>query len=298
MPGYETTNSCEVIDLKSPTSTCKSIPNLPMKVADAIGGLGFQENPVICGGWQNKTFDKNCFSLENNNWVSTDSMNAVRGFSAATQLQDGRLLVTGGLDDYSHFINSAELLTENGWKSKVASLPFTIGAHCMVTINSTTVMVIGGTQNGQNSANTFYLNIERQSWTEGPALKTTRYAHSCGRIRKDQNSQELSIIVAGGTNDDSPLLSSVEVLDEGSKEWQTGPELPFGIKYAKIVEDPSRGVVLIGGYYSAHQYLDTLFQLAHGGKDAEWTEMEQKLKIEKSYHTAFLVPDSIVDCCT
>jgi hypothetical protein len=27
-----------------------------------------------------------------------------------------------------------------------------------------------------------------------------------------------------------------------------------------------------------------------------WTEMEQKLKTGKSHHTAFLVPDNLVEC--
>ncbi len=40
----------------------------------------------------------------------------------------------------------------------------------------------------------------------------------------------MSIIVAGG-DDGFSRLSSVEILDEGSNEWQTGSELPFGIGY-------------------------------------------------------------------
>jgi hypothetical protein len=105
----------------------------------------------------------------------------------------------------------------------------------------------------------------------------------------------MSIIVASG-DDGSSILSSVEILDVGSNEWQTGPELPFAIDDSQMVEDQNGGVVLIGGKSSSVSNLDTLYQLPHGGQDAVWTKMEQKMKTGRNEHTAFLVPDSIVDC--
>jgi hypothetical protein len=105
----------------------------------------------------------------------------------------------------------------------------------------------------------------------------------------------MSIIVAGGKYGQS-YLSSVEILNIGSNEWQTGPELPLGIYSSQIVEDQNGGVVLIGGESSTVDNLDTLYQLPHGGQDAVWTKMEQKMQTGRWQHTAFLVPDRIVDC--
>jgi hypothetical protein len=222
-------------------------------------------------------------------------MNTVRGYAAAAQLQDGKLLVTGGNNGSFSFLNSAEMLTEEGWESNIPSLPVTISDHRMVTVNSRTVMAIGGFQNGQYSGKTFYFTFGEESWTEGPELKNKRGYHSCGRIRRNKESQEMSIIVAGGYAGSS-RLSSVEILHEGSNEWQTGPELPFGIDRSQMVEDQNGGVVLIGGYSSSVSNLDTLYQLPHGDQDAVWTKMEQKMKTGKYWHTAFLVCDNIVDC--
>jgi len=59
-----------------------------------------------------------------------------------------------------------------------------------------------------------------------------------------------------------------------------------------MVEDLNEGVVLIGGLGN----LDTLYQLQHGGQDAVWTKMEQKMKTGRYYHIAFFVPDNFVDC--
>jgi hypothetical protein len=53
---------------------------------------------------------------------------------------------------------------------------------------------------------------------------------------------------------------------------------------------------LIGGYAPSVFNLDTLYQLPHGGQDAVWTKMEQKMKTGRRRHTAFLVPDNFVDC--
>jgi hypothetical protein len=218
-------------------------------------------------------------------------MNSVRVAAAAAQLKDGKLLVTGGVDKSGSDLNSAEMLTEEEWESNIPSLPVTLAAHCMVTVNSTTVMAIGGYQNSQMSGKIFYFTLGEESWTEGPELKIKRTGHSCGKIRRNKESQEMSTIVAGGY-DGSSTLSSVEILDEGSNEWQTGPELPFGNYISQMVEDQNGGVVLIGGLFN----LDTLYQLQHGGQGAVWTKMEQKMKTGRYSHTAFLIPDNIVDC--
>jgi hypothetical protein len=233
---------------------------------------------------------------KNNDWVSSASMNSIRDSAAAAQLQDGKLLVTGGYDGSGSDLNSAEMLTEEGWESSILSLPVTIPAHCMVTVNSTTVMVIGGSQNGQISGKTFFFTFGEESWTEGPELKIKRRSHSCGKIRRDKDSQEMSIIVAGGYVGGSSRLSSVEILHEGSNEWQTGPELPFGIYKSQMVEDQNGGVVLIGGYSQSAGRLDTLYQLSHGGQDAVWLNMEQKMNTGRKEHTAILIPDNVVDC--
>jgi hypothetical protein len=91
-------------------------------------------------------------------------------------------------------------------------------------------------------------------------------------------------------------LSSVEILNEGFNAWQKGPELPSGIEHSQMVEDQNGGVVLIGGYSSSAVTHDTLYQLPHGGQDAVWTKMEQKMNTGRERHTAFLIPDNTVDC--
>ena len=279
------------MDLQSPNTICKSLPNIPEQVSATIGGLGFKQNPLICGGYTNLDISDRCYSLENNQWISSDRAVEARTEAAAAQLQDGRIVVTGGYDGYQ-----PEVLTEQGWEGNVPPLPVRVHAHCMVAVNSTTVMAIGGYQNDRTSGKTFYFNANGQSWTEGPELKLKRILPGCGKIRRDKTSQEMRVIVAGGFEYYDSATTSVEILDEGSNEWRKGPELPFGIAHSQLVEDQNGGVVLVGGYSDSENHLSTLRQLPHGGAEAEWSEMEQKLKIGKFWHSAFLVPDNVVDC--
>ncbi len=216
-------------------------------------------------------------------------MSSARYAAAAAQLEDGKLFVTGGWNNGR--LNSAEILTEQGWESNIPSLPVTIADHCMVKVNSTTVIVIGGHQNDQISGKTFYFTFGAESWTEGPELKYKRGYHSCGKIRRDKESQEMGIIVAGG-NDGLSDMASVEILHEGSNKWQRGLELPFSITESQMVEDLNGGVILIGGHSTSMTGLDTLYQLPHRGQNAVWTKMQQKMRTGRKKHTAFLVPDS------
>ena len=100
------------------------------------------------------------------------------------------------------------------------------------------------------------------------------------------------MIVVGGTN----YLAPVEILDDGASQWRIGLNLTFGIKYSQLVEDHLGGVILVGGKSENFAYSDTLFRLPHAGDEAQWSELPQKLKLGRHSHSAFLIPDSFVNC--
>jgi hypothetical protein len=297
--GKRRIDTIEIIDLESVSTNCKNFANFPLKLSGSFGGLGFQDKPVICGGTDvENMISNNCYYLEGNKWTFSPSMNRARAFAAISPSpypsKSQKNFVTGGIDGDKQ-LDTAEVLTEQGWETLPQTLPVNISSHCSVLVNSTTVMVIGGSQNSQVSSNTFIFNTENEIWNDGPQLKNERRHHSCGIIRKNNQSEEFSIIVAGGV--DQSRLSSIEILDLGSNEWRKGPDFPFEIYASQMVEDQNGGVVLIGGEYRTSGWtLDNLYQLPHGGEDSEWIKMKQTLKIGKRNHVAFFVPDNIVDC--
>jgi hypothetical protein len=270
------------------------LTNFPRAIYAAVGEYTINGGPMICGGI---SYNNDCFAYEDGAWNSFSSMTSPRAHAAASlspyQNRNHSLFVTGGFNTEFSFLHTAEILSEGEWQKSPTSLPVTIYRHCMVVINSTTVMVIGGIQNGFTvpSPNTFYFNTENEMWVAGPKLLAGRQLHSCGKLQKESGSSQTSIVVVGGLR--GAYLSSVEILDDGASEWRTGANLPIGIDGASMIEDPAGGVILIGGYNDG-TYMNTLYQLPNA--NSEWILMPQMLKIARHHATAFLVPDEITSC--
>ena len=247
-----------------------------------------------------------CFFYDHGVWNLYDTMNTPRlAPAAATPFpypnEAHSLFVTVGYNGPFGHLNTGEVLTDAGWQEFLPYLPVTIVGHCMVLVNSTTVLVIGGLQNDEESPSlkTFYFNTENGNWIDGPNLLSNRYRHSCGKLQEESESSQYSVIVAGGYNgpffsheNQTYCMSSVEILDFGASAWRKGPSLPFGISGASMVEDLFGGVVLIGG--NNGECLDTLYQLSHA--NSEWILMPQKLKVARQWATAFFVRDEITNC--
>ena len=298
------TKSVEIIDLETSSSTCSDLPNFPTFGRDSVFGLNFQDQPMMCGGTDILVNDTDCFHFDNGQWTPSQPLTEIRmysGFSSSPFPKvKSKIFVTGGHHNATSVspVSSVELLTENGWESVANPLPTPLTYHCMVLLNSTTAMVIGGVENETIiTSNTYLLNTEINQWIEGPSMSQMRLQHSCGRIRKSRKSSNFDVIVVGGFN--CTYMSSVEIFDAETSTWRAGANLPFGITDSVLVEDPTGGVILVGGFYrkseSEFARLDTLFRLPHAEAD-HWQEMPQKLKEGRRYHSAFLIPDEKIDC--
>ena len=81
-------------------------------------------------------------------------------------------------------------MTEEGWIKY--DLPVGVDNHCMVLINTSTAMLIGGsTEDAYFSGKTYFYNFADDIWTEGPNLIKGRLAHSCAMVKKDKDSDEV-----------------------------------------------------------------------------------------------------------
>jgi hypothetical protein len=132
-----------------------------MKLWESFGGIGFHNKPMICGGYpSNKSF-----SLDGNEWKDSPSMKTTKGFEAVSPspypTKSQKFFVTGGPG------NTAEVLTVQGWETLLQLLPVKIHSNCSVLVNSTTVMVIGGSQNDSTSSYTFLFNTENEIGVKG-----------------------------------------------------------------------------------------------------------------------------------
>ena len=169
-------NDVEIIDLESSATTCQSFTFLPVTTHSGIGGLGFGEEPFVCGG-----HSRVCFSYRDKSWIPENNLPEVLSHSAFCpspfMSENNKLFVTGGyVQDSTETLNSSLVLISNGWETLSSSLPVTVYDHCSVLLNSTTVMVIGGFQGLPGlPQNTYLFNADTYEWTEGPRLSKDRY---------------------------------------------------------------------------------------------------------------------------
>ena len=166
--GRDGTGSVEIIDLASTEQSCSNFPPFPYANSRARGEVNFQGHSVICGGISHS---KECQSFDNGTWTPFGSMTQARSNFAITKSPFAsndsiQLFIAGG--------TSSEVLTEGGWEDASIGLPISFAEHCMLLLNSSAVMVIGGYQNGACSPNTHIYNSDTGTWTYGPRLNVAR----------------------------------------------------------------------------------------------------------------------------
>ncbi len=289
------TNNVEMIDLSMSSSTCQDLPNLPKATYGSFGGLILQDYPLICGGHNGQ--EKKCFSYKGASWQESAPLKTGRIYSSSSLspfLQNPHsLLVVGGGGD----VNTLEHFSVNDWRMDLPKLPVTIQYGCMIKINSTTVMVIGGNQNKQISDKTFFLTKNRSVWIDGPKLLIPRRVLVCGMIQSDKASSRFTAIVVGGF-DGGNVLATSEILNEETGKWRVGPELPVEAASwsAALVEDAEGGVIYVGGCNSNNENMKTLYRLSHAGDGSKWVELPQKLKTARREFVAFTIPDHLTNC--
>jgi hypothetical protein len=90
----------DIVDLGSSASTCKTFPRLPGAEQGVVGGLGFENEPLVCTGNKAETYFNDCYAYHEGNWTLSDKVNEVRGYAAVSESpypkETHRLLLSGG----------------------------------------------------------------------------------------------------------------------------------------------------------------------------------------------------------
>ena len=313
--------SVEVINLDESSSnfTCENLPDHPLELIYATGQL-FQMIPLICGGYSG---NENCFcnGLENGKWHQVTRLPSCDFGSwgmastlfpmknkANNQVEEV-LVLTGGRTNEGESHNIVKVFNGNIWNLDIIPrIPNSVYHHCLVAIDDSHLVLIGGmTYNVHDEScahndytrKVYVFDVIKNKWISGPNLNECRARHSCGVMKMlNQNTGEVEkvVVVAGGDNQDqhhnTTELLFWNNLDQG---WVMGPSLPYGIAGSSMVEYQD-GVILIGGddvlQFDAKSNL--LFQLS--SPFGTWFQMRQTLKVPRSYHVSFLVPDELVVC--
>ncbi len=101
-------NSIEIIDLESSTSVCSNLKDFPEPTHGAIGGLAFNNNPLICGGYKTDGIAEDCFSWQNSGWQVFEPLTEKKVFASSCPSpfpnETHKLLLAGGRNDSGGYI--------------------------------------------------------------------------------------------------------------------------------------------------------------------------------------------------
>jgi hypothetical protein len=220
----EGSKKIEIIDLNDPTNVCQPSfwADYPFdRVHSASGGLLTNNNALICGGvWGSERLD-DCFSINHNGIKKQKTrLSWPRSHAASVVWNSTTLWMTGGFLDVSKSTNSTEFFQQTG-TTPGPDLPIAVAYHCLVSLNDTTALLIGGYLRDQTSSKaTFFYNTDHKTWTDGPSLILGRSSHSCALFKSPQHDHTDTVIITGGYNAGSH--ASTELLNLVSNSWESG----------------------------------------------------------------------------
>ncbi len=191
----------EVINFDRQTKTCYSLPDYPENVFGATGRLIGNDTYVSCGGYiigmHGPRTDK-CYKFGSITPIAT--MRKSKNYAASVVIEN-KLWVVGGIqeDDYSnlYYLNSTEFVEPaNGRVQPGPDLPKRKYAACILKMNSTSVFLIGGWPDPQETW-LYNFGMEDPVWERGKDLNTGRDKHACGIVKDSADESKTIVIVAG-----------------------------------------------------------------------------------------------------
>jgi hypothetical protein len=227
--GYDVgSKKMEIIDLSDPTNVCQPsfLADYPFdRVEGASGGLLTNNNALICGGWDNTERLDDCFAINENGIKKPTRLTKPRSYAASVVWNSTTLWMTGGYLDGFVRTKSTEFVQLTG-TSPGPDLPLVVAFHCLVSLNDTTALLIGGQladRTRTSSKATFFYNTDHKTWTDGPSLILGRSSHSCALFKSPHHGHTDTVIVTGGYNSgNNASLASTEFLKLDSNYWQSG----------------------------------------------------------------------------
>ena len=273
----------------------------------AVGGLGYENEPLICAGWITAAADnsfKGCFSFTSNAWQTTPYTRTNKvsqlGSFAFNPDQTGMGRAIAISDRTIDVLNPVSALIPFGWSlSANLEMPASSVSGCSVAINASTYFIVHGEQqDGETVSNkTYFLNVETNTLTYGPEILVPRFSLQCSKMEESGAVVSSYVVISGGIGQNAELLNSTEVLDLNTGVWRMGPEMPVPIRDGVMLEHPALGVIVVGGRTgTSSDFVDLtdIYYLPSLGNS--WFLLPQKLTNARSRHLTFYVQESNTSC--
>jgi len=176
-------------------------------------------------------------------WANTGNLNTGRSTHTATLLQNGQVLIAGGISAADQTLASAELYNPATGKWTVTgSMAQSRHGHSAELLPNGDVLVAGGissTSGGTILAESELYNPGTGTWTKTGNLTTARYDHGSALLPDGQ------VLVAGGYAAEDSILASAELYNPATGTWTlTGNLHTARSTNAALLRD---GAVLMAG---------------------------------------------------
>ncbi len=309
-PGDETRETDAISLMGGGATVCsRPIGIFPISVTSSVGGVmgDIRRTLLLCGGFEVDA----CYYLEGSNsneWKLAEAkLSDKRDLAAGIVIHSKykTLWVTGGVN--GNTLNSTDLVSLSEDQTTFSTkpgpkLPLPNYGHCMVKLNETTAMVLGGKDSAdQYVPTTYFISIPKEGQTPAavadvtwaPALRVGRWKHSCGLLTDPGDENRHVIVVTGGDNEEEELVST-ELFVVGSAGWIPGPDLPQKADAARGVTSNDGKSFLVAGGDNDGTLSKSILKLEYNTNDNgyEWTKLEQEMKVARQAHVALLVPDA------
>jgi N-acetylneuraminic acid mutarotase len=248
---------------------------LPNGKAMMIGG--FNGSLVVTNGTE--TYD-----CTNRSWTVAGSLNFKRGYATATLLQNGKVLVAGGLSVYfSVYAGVAEVYdpSTDVW-SQTGALNVPRYLPTATLLANGKVLLAGGDNPSGTVTNAELYDPATGSWTLTGKMNRARDNHTATLLPSGQ------VLVVGGNG--ATTGQSVEVYDPASGIWSLGSSLSSVTRrgYHTATLLPNGNVLVVGGSGNSTAIKSCLLYT-----NGTWISTGD-LNIGRADHTATLLPSGKV----
>lgn len=162
------------------------------------------------------------YNPANGTWANTGSLTQARTRHTATELNDGRVLVTGGLyySTTNQVANTAAIYNPaTGLWTTTGSMGTARYWHTATLLNDGKVLVVGGSNDTNNSANSInsaeVFDPAKNTWANVAAMATARAYHTATLLNTGK------VLVTGGQNSANGTLADALVYDPTSNTWSS-----------------------------------------------------------------------------
>jgi fibronectin type 3 domain-containing protein len=265
-----------------PTGLALSIAGLLSGIPTASGSFNFTVTATDvngCSGNQFYTLTINSLSPTDPKWNPTGSLSIARAYHTATLLQNGKVLIAGGLGSNGGLLNSAEIYdpVTGNWSS-AGSMIKSRYAHTATLLPNGTVLLAGGLSNMPLSSAEIY-NPATGSWSLTGSMNIARYEHIATLLPNG------TVLVAGGDGSTNSATSA-EIYNPATGIWSsTGSMAGLGRIFHTATLLPNGTVLVAGGFTNSAE----IYNPATGS----WSPTGSMTKRRNS-HTATLLPNGTV----